>query len=250
MIASIIIDDEPHCIDRLKDMLLGNFSDTIALSGTADTVENGIRLIEQKKPALVFLDVQIHEKTGFDLLRNLGKVDFKVIFTTAYDKFAVEAFRFSALDYLLKPIDKDDLANAIKKFSDQSVLQQQAGKIDILLANLNSQRLYSKKIFVPTSSGFEVLNTEEIIRCESDVNYTSIYCIDRKKIVVAKTLKEFEELLSAYGFFRIHNSHLINMHYIKSYHRGKGGSVLLSDGSELEVSTRRKDEFLRRITEM
>ncbi len=248
MIKAIIIDDEQHCIDRLKDLLEKDYANSVQLLGAFDSVPNGYNAIKQLSPQLVFLDVQIHEKTGFDLLREVGNINFEVIFTTAYDRFAVQAFKFSALDYLLKPVDKDDLKLAMNKFTKKVDTNTTVNRLDVLLGNLKPKNDLSKRIIVPTTSGFEIFEIEEIIRCESNINYTTIYLKNKQKLVVAKTLKEFEEMLSDHGFFRIHNSHLVNLIYIKSYNRGKGGSVVLNDGTEIEVSTRRKEDFLKRLS--
>lgn len=155
-----------------------------------------------------------------------------------------------ALDYLLKPVDKDDLKLAMDKFIQKTKGDAKVNRLEVLLTNLSSQNDLLKRIIVPTISGFEIFEIADIIRCESNVNYTTIFLNNKKKLVVSKTLKEFEELLTDHGFFRIHNSHLVNLTYIKSYNRGKGGSVVLGDGTEIEVSTRRKDDFLKRVSEL
>ncbi len=247
MISAILIDDEQHCIHRLSDLLITNHAKDIQLMGNFSTVEEGITAIEALKPQLVFLDVQIHDKTGFDLLKSVNRSLFDVIFTTAYEKFAVQAFKFSALDFLLKPVDKDDLALAIEKFKDKTLKNETVAKLDILFHNLKNMQSGSRKICVPVTTGFVFLETDDIVRCESEINYTTIYLKDKKKLVVAKTLKDFEEMLTDYKFFRIHNSHLINLNYIKAYNKGKGGFVTLADNSQIEVSTRRKDDFLKAI---
>ena len=204
-------------------------------------------IIVQEKPDLIFLDVQLNELTGFDLLSKFDKLSFDVIFTTAYEKYAVKAFRFSAIGYLLKPVDIDDLKLAIDKFSDTIEQKDFKQKFDLLYANFKQLSLHDKKIAVPTLSGIEFIPVSSIIRCESDINYTTLYLTEKTKLVVAKTLKEFEELLTDYNFFRVHNSHLINLSFIKSYNKGKGGSVQLIDGSEVEVSTRRKEAFISKV---
>ena len=158
------------------------------------------------------------------------------------------AIRFSALDYLLKPIDPDDLHTALIKLSNEKARKNTANKIDLLLQNTQKSDGLFKKIIVPTITGFEFIEIGDIIRCESDNNYTNIYIKGNQKMLVSKTLKDFEELLSGYSFFRVHNSHLINLAYIRSYHKGKGGSVILTDGTEVEVSSRRKDDFIKRLS--
>lgn len=247
MIKALIIDDEKHCIDRLLNLLIPSYQNTIEVIGSAQTVEKGIKDITLLKPDLIFLDVQINDKTGFDLLRSLPEINFDIIFTTAYEKFAIQAIKFSAIDYLLKPIDEEDLDIALLKLSSEKSKKITSDKIDLLLQNTHKHNDGFKKIIVPTISGFEFLEIANIIRCQSEINYTTIFLNDKQKLVVAKTLKEFEELLSDHSFFRIHNSHLVNLSFIKSYNKGKGGSVKLIDGTEIEVSSRRKDEFLKRL---
>lgn len=248
MIKAIIIDDEQHCIDRLTSLLLNHHAAIIHLLPAASSVKEGIRAIKEHQPDLIFLDVQINDRTGFDLLRECGPVNFKIIFTTAFDRFAIQAIKFSAIGYLLKPIDEDDLAEALDKISETSV-ENTSLMAGVIENNIN-QPVKKKKITIPTGNELLFLNIQEIIRCHSDINYTTIYKSDHRKIVVAKTLKEFEELLADQDFFRIHNSDLINLAFIKSYNKGKGGSVVLQDGTELEVSTRRKEDFLKKMAEL
>jgi two-component system, LytTR family, response regulator len=245
MIKAIIVDDEQHCIDRLSTLLKIYHTNTIQLVASASSVKDGIKAIKEYQPDLIFLDVQIHDRTGFDLLRECGNINFKIIFTTAYDRFAIQAIKFSAIGYLLKPIDEDDLAEALNKLKETTV-ENTSLMAGVIENNLN-QPVKKKRLTIPTGNELLFLNIDEIVRCHSDVNYTTIYKNDKQKIVVAKTLKEFEELLSDQDFFRVHNSDLINLTYIKSYNKGKGGSVVLKDGTELEVSTRRKDDFLKKM---
>lgn len=250
MIQAIIIDDEPHCIDWLGNLLCNEYQDRIEVTGTGNTVNEGIKLISNLHPELVFLDVQIGDKTGFDLLRQLNERSFDVIFTTAYDKYAIQAIKFSAIDYLLKPVDKDELELAVNKLFVEISRKTTAAKMNTLLHNLERKNDGLKKIMVPINTGFELVNVSDIIRCESHINYTTFHLKGNRKILVAKTLKEFEELLSDYNFFRIHNSHLVNLSSVKSYRKGKGGSVILSDETEIEVSSRRKDDFLKQLARL
>lgn len=249
MIRSIIVDDEPHCSNRLEELLRNYCRQTVQVIGTFDTIEKAIAGIAGLKPDLVFLDIQLHDQTGFDLLSQIPKIDFEVIFVTAYDNYAIKAFKFSAIDYLLKPVDPDDLLQAVDKL--QRVMQHQelTEKFGALLHNLKANSPATRKITVPTSKGLVFLSIDDIIRCEASVNYTTIFLKDKQQLMVAKTLKDFEDILSDYQFFRIHNSHLINLNYIKTYHKGKGGYVVLADNTSLEVSTRRKDLFLKKIEE-
>jgi two-component system LytT family response regulator len=251
MITALIIDDEQHCIERLKNLLENNFSSDIEIIGKFSSIDDGVRAIKTLHPEVVFLDVQIEgDRTGFDLLKQLDKINFDVIFTTAFEKYAVQAFKFSAIDYLLKPVDKDDLEQAIQKLKEKHSSNETAGKFDVLFHNLKNLQGASKRICVPVINGLVVVQITDIVRCESSVNYTTIYLKDKQKITVAKTLKEFEDMLTDYNFFRVHNSHLINLNYIKSYNKGKGGYVTMTDDSSIEVSTRRKDEFLKKLMEV
>ncbi len=248
MIRAIIIDDEQHCIDRLEQLIENNCCNSIKLLGSYQSVEEGLKAIKEEKPALVFLDVEIKDKTGFDLLKQLPEINFEVIFTTAHDKYAVQAFKFSAIDYLLKPVEADELLLAIKKLNEKFSQKEISQKFDTLFYNLKNIKGSSKRICVPVLSGLVFIQVDDIIRCESNINYTTLFLKDKQKLLVAKTLKEFEEMLGDYNFYRIHNSHLINLAYIKTYNKGKGGSVTMEDGSEIEVSTRRKDDFLKKLT--
>jgi two-component system LytT family response regulator len=250
MIRTIIIDDEQHCIDRLKHLLNEHCTSSVELTGVFQVFEEGVTAIKKLQPDLLFLDVQLQDKTGFDLLQQFNEINFEVIFTTAHEKYAVQAFKFSAVDYLLKPVDADDLKQAINKLQQKISKEEVSKKFDVLFYNLKNIQSTSKRITVPTIKGFEFLQVHDIVRCQSDINYTIIFLKGKQKITVAKTLKEFEELLIDHNFFRVHNSHLINLSYIKSYNKGKGGTVTMTDSSEVEVSTRRKDGFLKRLEEL
>ncbi|UOE47907.1 LytTR family DNA-binding domain-containing protein [Mucilaginibacter sp. SMC90] len=248
MISAVIIDDEPHCIDRLRYLADHYCAGDLFIAGTADRVDSGFELLKELKPQLVFLDIQIHQQTGFDLLKKYTNIPFQVVFTTAFEQYAIRAFKFSAVDYLLKPIDPDEFQLTVKKLGERIDREHHLDKVELLFQNIKRTGLHDPKITVPTVSGLELIRVQDIIRCQSDVNYTTIFMKDKKSLMVAKTLKQFEGLLSSYGFFRIHNSHLVNLAYIKSYHKGKGGYVQLEDKTELEVSSRRKDDFLVRLS--
>src|SRR4051812_5521235 len=187
MISAIIIDDEQHCIDRLLNLVETYCSNSIELLGAFRSVEEGLKAIRQLKPQLVFLDVEINDKTGFDLLQQLNEINFEVIFTTAYDKYAVQAFKFSAIDYLLKPVDADDLKLAIAKLTEKFSQKDITQKFDALFHNLKNIQSASKKICVPVLSGFVFIQTGNIIRCESEINYTTLFLKDKQKLLVAKT---------------------------------------------------------------
>lgn len=247
MIKAVIIDDEQHCIDRLCNLLPEIKNPVIQLSGTAQTVDEGISLISKHHPQLVFLDVQIADKTGFDLLKAIPDAQFQVIFTTAHDRYALQAFRFCAIDYLLKPVDADELQAALLKVNaskNNSVISEQ---ISELLKGIGTK---PRKIGVPTLNGIVFVPVSEIIRCHADGNYTELHLAGKKQMVVSKTLKEFENLLADYSFFRVHHSDLVNLDYVKSYNKGKGGYLMLDDNSSVEVSSRRKEELLKKLGSM
>ncbi|MCL8007635.1 LytTR family DNA-binding domain-containing protein [Gelidibacter japonicus] len=244
MIRTIIIDDEQHCIDRVKELM--DRHQNMVLIGEFTTVESGIMGLKNLQPDVLFLDVQINEQTGFDVLKAIEAHPFEVIFTTAFDFYAVQAFKFSAIDYLLKPVDADDFNMAIDKVTDKLATKDFSKKVNHLLSNIIKPDIH-KKISVPTFEGFEFLEVADIVRCQSDVNYTNIFTKNGQKLLVSKTLKSFEELLTDCNFYRVHNSHLINLEYIKKYTKGKGGYVTLKDDTVIEVSMRRKEGFLMRI---
>ena len=246
MINAVIIDDETRNIKLMKN-ILSKFCPQVNLIGDATNGKTGKELIIQKKPELVFLDIEMPYGNGFDLINDLMPVDFEVIFVTAFDKYMLQALKYSALDYLLKPVNIDELKQAVQnaelRIRKNSINQQ----LNILLDNFKKQEPGLKKIAIPTSDGFDFILIDDIIRCEALGAYTKIHTKDLKKIIVTKPLKDYETILPEDIFFRIHNSHLINLNYIKKYNRGRGGLVELDDGSIIEVATRRKDEFLKRF---
>ncbi|MBB6328225.1 two-component system LytT family response regulator [Algoriphagus iocasae] len=241
-ITIAIVEDEQHCTDRILAFLkpYSEKINTICFSSVDDAKDG----LEQIHPDIVFLDVMIGGKTGFDLLSQLSFSDFCLIFTTSYEQYALDAFRFSAIDYLLKPIDREDFEKAIEKAFDQIGQRQLKERIDVLLSHL-SQTPTTKKISLPSKDGFIFLAIEDILRCEADINYTHIFTLDGKKHTVSKTLKYFEGLLSDFGFFRIHNSHLINLKCVNGY--SKSGYVTLINNLVLEISVRRKEAFSKAI---
>lgn len=246
MINAVIIDDEPKNVKVIRN-LLNEFCPQVNVMGDANNSHDGKELILNRKPELVFLDIELPYGNGFDLLNELMPVDFEVVFVTAFDRYMLQALKYSALDYLLKPVKIDDLKNAVQnaevRIRKNSINQQ----LNILLENFKKQESGLKKIAVPTVDGFDFISIEDIVRCEAQGAYTKIHINDSKKILVSKPLKDYENLLPEDVFFRIHNSHLINLNYIKKYNRGRGGFVELDDGSVIEVATRRKDEFLKRF---
>ncbi|MCC6384576.1 MAG: LytTR family DNA-binding domain-containing protein [Bacteroidia bacterium] len=246
MIPAIIIDDEQHCINHLVKLLKDYYQD-IFVCGMFKSVDDGIEGILNLKPQLLFLDIQIGTDNAFNLLNRIKNRNFEVIFTTAFDRFAVQAIKCSALDYLLKPIDREELQWAIKKMQQRQPDQQYGEQISTLLHNLKTVNQNNQRICVPVLNGLTFLNVSEIVRLKSDSNYTQIFMKDGKTMMVSKTLKEFDELLSAQNFFRVHQSHLINLAFISQYTKGQGGFVTMTDGSEIEVSIRKKEAFLKLV---
>lgn len=247
MIRTVIIDDEQHCIDHMVDTLDKYAKSSVTVVAVASSVEEGIAAIKKHEPGLVFLDVKLQNKTGFDLLEAIDNKNFEIIFVTAFDQYAVRAFRWCALDYLLKPVEESELLSALNKVvanNDQKLVSQ---KLELLLENVKAISGTSNRICLQSMTGFEFLQVSQIVRCQSNINYTNIFLADGRKLVIAKTLKEFETMLAGYNFFRVHNSHLVNLSCIKSYNKGKGGFITMTDNSIIDVSTRKKDEFLRKI---
>ena len=240
MLKTIIIDDEISGRNILKNFVSKYCTEKIEIIAEADSVKTGKNQITIHNPDLVLLDVQMQDGTGFDLLELLPNISFKVIFITSYDKFAIRAFKYSAIDYILKPVDPDLLVAAINRIADKNVMLDIDKKLDVLISNKNN----IEKIALPATDGIRFLKINEIIRCESDSNYTTFFTINKEKIVVSKTLKEYEVLLSSMKFYRIHKSHLVNLRYISKYVPGEGGYVIMEDKTEVEVSRRKKEGLL------
>lgn len=246
MLKAIVVDDEQHCVDRLIK-LLSYYKEEIKLVAHCYSLEEAKNKIESVSPDIVFLDVHLNEETGFDLLAQLKDINFEVIFTTAFDTYAVEAFRFSALDYLLKPVDEEEFKKTIQKIKEKENLKDTSKKLEVLFHNFENKVGRLKKVAIPTLEGLILLVVDDIQRLQSDGNYTDIFLASGKKITATKTLKFFEKILETNNFFRIHKSHFINMSYLEKYVKGKGGYVVMRDGFNIEVAVRRKEELLKRI---
>lgn len=245
MVHSIIIDDELKSRESLK-ILLNDFCENVMVMATCQNVSEGIAAITEHKPDVVFLDIQMQRETGFDLLSKIKPVNFEVIFTTAHSEYAIKAFKFSAIDYLLKPIDIEELKNALHKV-DKKINGSISERLEHLIQNLKPASPQNFKLALPTSDGLIFVKIEDIIYCEASSNYTQIFTADGKKHVISRTLKEYEDLLTDHNFFRIHNSHLINLGAIKKYVRGEGGYVIMINDVSLDVSKRKKEAFLSRL---
>ncbi len=243
MLRTIIIDDEPKGRSALEQ-LLKQFCPNVTIIAIAESAEKGKRFIEEHKPDLVFLDVEMPFQNGFELLQSFPKIDFKVIFVTGHDHYAIKAIKFSALDYLLKPIDIKELKSAVEKA--ESTLRQKSSneQFEVFFHSLKNVH---GKIGVPTRNGLLFVEIQNIIRCEAESNYTTLFVTGGEKHVASKTLKEFEAMLTEFNFLRIHQSHLVNTQHIKQYIKGDGGSIILTDGSEVEVSRKHKDTLLKKM---
>jgi two-component system, LytTR family, response regulator len=240
----IIIDDEKHCIKTLTNLLETNFSEVKVLASCFDSAK-AYDLILLHKPDFIFLDIEMPFLNGFDLLSKFDHLDFDVIFTTAYDSYAIKAIKYSALDYLLKPIGKDDLAAALNKLTSK---QSSISKAQLQMATAVHSKQLPDTIALPTTDGLIFAAVNDIVYCNADGSYTRIYMLDRSEILLSKTLGDVEELLSEYHFFRIHHSTLINLKQVRKYIRGEGGEVVMSDGKSLMVARTRKADFLNVFT--
>jgi len=245
MLKSLIIDDELKSRESLR-ILIQDFCENVEVCALCQNVAEGIKAIEQYKPDVIFLDIQMQRETGFDLLNKVGEINFEVIFTTAYSEYAIKAFKFSAIDYLLKPIDIEELNAALKKV-EKKLGGSISGRLKQLMDNLKTGNVENFKLALPTSDGLIFIKVNEIVYCEASSNYTQIFMEDGKKHIVSRTLKEYEDMLIDNNFFRIHHSYLINLNLIKKYVRGDGGYVIMSNDISLDVSKRKKDAFLDRI---
>ena len=246
MITAVIIDDIAESRVNLKADL-SDYCSSISVIGEADSVVSSLKLLKQIKPQIVFLDIHLTDGSGFDVLELLGKIDFKVIFTTASDAFAIKAFKFSAIDYLLKPIDPDELVKAVDLAISQYQLEHQ--QVDLLLEQVKSQKEQTK-IALHTSEKIHVCQIQDIVRCESSGNYTSFHFLNGEKLLVSRTLKIYDQLLKSLNFYRVHQSHLINMNHVKEYVKHDGGYIVMNEGSTVPIASRKKVEVIQLISEI
>lgn len=246
-INTVTIEDEEKSLYVLHE-LIRQYAPDINLCGTAGHLNSAVKLIEEVAPHLVFMDIRIADGTGFDVLQKLPGRNFELILVTAYDSYALEAFRFSAIDYLLKPLGIPEFEEAMERVRRRLADRIRYNSIDILLHNITHQQKHEKKLSIATLNGYEFVDLRDIIWCKSDGSYTIFHLNNKSKITSSRNLGFYEELLNQYNFFRINHGIMINMSHIKSYVKGKGGYVVMTDGTELEISQRRKGEFLERVT--
>lgn len=247
MITAIIIDDiEQARLTFRKD--LETYASDIRIIGEAGGVVEGAKLLKHTQPDILFLDIQMQDGSGFDLLDVLPEIPFKIVFITASDAHAIKAFRYAAIDYLLKPIDPDELVSALDKYRSQHL--NESAKYKLLNETLRHHQRPHERLALHSQDKIHIVTINDIIRCESNVNYTCFYFSSGKKMLVTKTLKEFEDLLSDQGFYRVHQSHLINTRYIREYVKTEGGHLILNDGSLVPVSTRKRPEVMKMLEEL
>ncbi len=242
MKKAIIIDDENRTRDLIAKMI-NSFGLDIEAIPAGESVETGIKAIEEHKPDIVFLDIKMPDGTGFDLLKAIPNKNFEVIFITAHEEFAIKAIKFSALDYILKPVDPEELKAAVVLAMETLGTKKEESQFDAL--QLNIQPNQKRRLVLKTQESVHIVELDHIIRCEADRNYTSFYLTEGKKILVSKTLKDYETLLSAHNFLRVQQSHLINLDFVARYDKGNGGSVVMKDGSEVPLSPAKRDLFFK-----
>lgn len=247
MIKTLIIDDEFNAREFLERLLMRYFPNKFLIIAKCESVDEAILAIEKFNPELVFLDIQMPNKNGFQLFKELKTINFEVIFTTAHSEFAIDAIKCSALDYLLKPINFIDLVETVKKYDNRLHKASQQEKLMLLIENLDTGNSAYNKIALPTETGFELVKTNAILYCEADSNYCKIVCLDGRRIVLSKTLKFIEDLLPTSIFQRIHKSYLVNLNYVTRFNKTNELLVELTNGETLPVSIRKKEEFINAI---
>lgn len=244
MINAIIIDDEIHCLETLS-LLLKEYCPQVQLKEECPSAKKGLETIDKIKPDLVFLDIEMPVMNGFEMLEQFTEIHFAIIFTTSYDQYAIKAIRFSALDYLLKPVDPKELIMAVTKVQEQRHLPM-AEQFQMLLKQLQGKGNQFNKVAVPTSEGFELVPADQVIHLEASDNYTHLFLKNKTKIIACRTLKEMEEQLQDFPFFiRVHHSSMVNLNEVKKYVRGEGGYLVMTDESSVNVSRSRKDSLMK-----
>lgn len=238
----VIIDDETYCCEVLQLLLQKYCAELVKHISVFDNAMEGLHYLKKNPPDLLFIDIEMPGLNGFDLLKELGDFSFQVIFTTAYDKYAVRAFRFNAVDYLLKPIDKEELVQALHKAAGKSPEELQ--RVSRLLRSPQVFKKNPELLAISSMDGITFIEVKDIVYCESDGSYTAFFFNDNRRIQTSKPIKEVEEALNESGFYRVHQSYLINMKHIRKYIRGDGGEVMMSNGKVISVSRQKKQEFL------
>jgi len=244
MMKAIIVDDEPYCCETIATLLEDN--DEVEIVTECYNGIDALEAIRKYNPGLVFLDVEMPKMNGFEMLQQLPSVNFEIIFTTSYDRYALKAIRFSAIDYLLKPVDEEELKNAVQKVISRSK-KPTAEQLEILMQKLHQPATPVSRIALPTMEGFQMIKIDSIISCEADSNYTTLHLKDNKKMVVCRNLKDIEEMLEDHSFTRVHRCYVVNLNEVEKFVKGEGGYLIMSDGSSIDVSRNKKELLLKRI---
>lgn len=246
MVRTVLIDDEIASIRVLKNLLSAHCPE-VEIVGEANSVPSASKIIPSCSPDLVLLDIAINNETAFDLLNSLNNIEFQTIFVTAWDNHAVQAFKYSAVDYLLKPVDAADLQMAIKKVAKRSHEKEVLENLKALQENIQALKATEQKMAVPTMNGLSFVLMKDIMRLEANGSCTKIYLSNGEPLTTTRIIKEYEDLLPGNIFYRVHNAHIINLNRVQNYHKGRGGYVLMEDGTSIEVAFRRREDFLKRL---
>ncbi len=238
----VLIDDEVHCTESLE-LLLHKMHPFLKVTGKFNQAGHALEYLINHPPDLVFLDIEMPEMSGFELLSRVGHLHFDVVFVTAYDQYAIKAFNYSAISYLLKPVDEEELERAVLRWKDKKDRTLSMGQLTMMNELLRQAGKLKTRLALPTQEGLEFIEIKAIIRCESDSNYTQIHCVNQTRHLICRTLKEVEGVLGGNGFLRVHHSHLINVQYIKKFIRNDGGYILMEDGALISVSRGKKDRL-------
>lgn len=248
-LKTILIDDEPRGISSMQKLLQINCPD-VNVIGSSTNADEAIEMVKVMHPHLIFLDIAMPVKNGFELLKELNECPFEVIFVTAHNQFMIEAFHFSAIDYLLKPVEDNLLVDAVNRAKKRIAEKSGSKNVETFLHNLRQKQSPQKmRLCIPSLKGFQVIELDDILYAESSGNYTNIYFANQKMVCTSKPMHEYEALLEDAGFVRIHKSVLVNLLHVKEYLRGEGGSVILSNGHEVEVARRKKDMLIAKMKE-
>lgn len=244
MISAILIDDEKDALEMLE-WQLKQYCPMVTVMALCQSADEGIAAIKAKKPQLIFLDIEMPHKSGFELIKAFADPSFDIIFTTAYNQFALQAFKVAALDYLLKPIDAEDLQKTIRRFEKRQTGQDLKQQLEVLIKEYNPLKITTQRVALPTAEGIIFIDPQEITRAEASANYCTVFFTDHTKVLLAKTLKYIEELLKTHSFIRIHQTHLVNINYIAMYSKIDGGMLVMKDKSRLPISRQRREDIVR-----
>lgn len=248
MLKAVLIDDEKNALEVLE-WQIKTFCPQLKVVALCNNADDGIAAIKSHAPGIVFLDIEMPVKNGFEVLGAFSSPNFDVIFTTAYDQFAIKAFKFAAFDYLLKPVDAEDLKASVSRYLDKTgfFVKEQ---FEMLLSQYVQPKHVYNRIALQTADGLMMVNNDEVIRCQSISNYTKIFLTNNRQLVIAKTLKEAEEMLAAHCFYRIHHSHLVNINHVLRFVKTDGGHITMTDGAQLAVARNRKDGFIAQFSHL